>query len=66
MTIQSDNGPKILEKQYRVEGYEIEETIKKFGASFRTIPIRRPTFNSHVESFHGRVEYEAYDLIEMN
>jgi hypothetical protein len=64
--IQSDNGPEIIGREYKLDGYEIERTIEKFGARFKTIPVRRPTFNSHVESFHGRVEYEAYDRIKMD
>lgn len=66
VTIQSDNGPEILGKFNQIKDYEIRKVIEdKFNAKFRTIPIRRPTFNSHVESFHGRVEYEAYDRFQI-
>jgi hypothetical protein len=62
VTIQSDNGPEILGKEDQIKDYEIRKVIEdKFRARFRTIPVRRPTFNSHVESFHGRVEREEYD-----
>lgn len=65
VTIQSDNGSEILGHIDKKERYRIEELVEdKFGGTFVTIPPRRPTFNSHVESFHGRVEPEAYDLID--
>ena len=66
VTIQSDNGPEFLGHIDKKGGYEIEKVINRFGATFRTIPVRQPTFNSHVESFHGRVEYEAYDNITVD
>lgn len=65
VTIQSDNGSEILGHIDKKERYKIEELVEdKFGGAFVTIPPGRPTYNSHVESFHGRVEPEAYDLIE--
>ncbi|MBU0572028.1 MAG: hypothetical protein KKC50_08320 [Candidatus Omnitrophica bacterium] len=66
VTIQSDNGSEFLGNIDKKDRYEIEKVIEdKFNATFRTIPIRRPRFNSHVESFHGRVEYESYDRISI-
>ena len=66
VTIQSDNGSEFLGSKYKLDEYHIEKVIQKFGAKFMTTPVRKPTFNSHVESFHGRVEYEAYDRIKAN
>lgn len=64
--VQSDNGPEILGKLGQLKDYEIRKVIEdKFKAKFRTIPVRRPTFNSHVESFHGRIEYELYNRIKL-
>jgi AraC-like DNA-binding protein len=65
VNIQSDNGSEFLGHIDKKDPYEIQKTIEKFGARFNTIPIRRPTFNSHVESFHGRIEYEVYDRISI-
>lgn len=64
VTIQSDNGSENLGHIDKRDRYRIEELVEdKFGGTFMTIPVRRPTYNSHVESFHRRVEPEAYDLI---
>lgn len=64
VTIQSDNGSENLGHVDQKERYKIEELVEdKFGGTFMTIPVRRPTYNSHVESFHRRVEPEAYDLV---
>ena len=65
VTVQSDNGSEILGHIDKKERYKIEELVEdKFGGTFVTIPPKSPTFNSHVESFHGRVETEAYDLMD--
>lgn len=66
VTIQSDNGPEFLGSLTQKKDYAIRKVVEdNFNATFRTIPVRRPTFNSHVESFHGRVEYEAYDHLKI-
>ena len=44
----------------------MEKVVNSFGARFKTIPIRSPRFNSHVETFHGRIEKEFYDRIKLN
>jgi len=65
VTIQSDNGPEIIGNFYMKDRYEIQKLVEdKYHARFKTIPARRPTWNSHVESFHGRVEPELYDIIK--
>ncbi len=66
VTIQSDNGSEFLGHIDKGDVYEIQKVVEdKFKATFKTIPIRRPRFNSHVESFHGRIEYESYDRISI-
>lgn len=66
VTIQSDNGAEFLGNKYKLDDFEIRKVIEdQFKARFKTIPVRSPRFNSHVESFHGRVEVEAYDRIQI-
>jgi len=66
VTIQSDNGSEFLGKIDKKEKYEIAKIVEdKFGGTFKTIPIKSPRFNSHVESFHGRIEHEFYDTFKM-
>lgn len=66
VTIQSDNGPEIIGSFYKQGRYEIQKVIEDgYRARFRTIPVRRPTWNSHVETFHARVEPELYDRIKI-
>ena len=65
VTIQSDNGPENLGNIYQKREYELEKVINAFGARFKTIPIRSPRFNSHVETFHGRIEKELYDRMKI-
>lgn len=66
VVVQCDNGPENLGNVYQKKDYELQKIVEKqFKASFTTIPFRSPTFNSHVESFHGRIETELYDMIEM-
>ncbi|MCB9803264.1 hypothetical protein H6763_00345 [Candidatus Nomurabacteria bacterium] len=66
VTIQSDNGPEIIGGINKSGNYSIEDIVEgQFGARFKTIPIRKPTFNSHVESFHGRIEYELYERMNI-
>jgi transposase InsO family protein len=38
---------------------------KTFGANHSTIPPARPNFNGSVESFHGCIEDEFYDLEDL-
>jgi transposase len=62
VTIQSDNGPEIIGSYYKLGRFEIQKVVEdQYGARFKTTPVRRPTWNSHVETFHGRVEPELYD-----
>jgi hypothetical protein len=63
ITIQSDNGPEIIGNVKKKDTPEIEKSAKYFGCKYRYIPPSSPTYNSHVESFHGRVEYEQYDRL---
>lgn len=63
--IQSDNGPEFIGGISKKDDYVLSDVVEKnFGGKFQTIPVRRPTFNSHVESFHGRIEFEYYDRIK--
>ena len=67
VTIQSDNGTEFLGNIYQREEYAIKKVIEDvFHAKFVTTPIRKPTFNSHVETFHNRVEPEFYDRIDIS
>lgn len=66
VTIQSDNGSEFIGNVTKKDDYAIEDIVEKqFGGTFKTIPVRRPTFNSHVESFHGRIEYELYERMNI-
>jgi hypothetical protein len=67
VTIQSDNGTEFLGSIYQKEEYAIKKVVEDvFHARFVTTPIRKPTFNSHVETFHNRVEPEFYDRIQIS
>ena len=67
VTIQSDNGSEFLGHVYQKEEYAIKKVVEDvFHARFVTTPIRKPTFNSHVETFHNRVEPEFYDRISIS
>ena len=67
VTVQSDNGSEIIGNITKKERYYIERVVEdQFGGRFRTIPVASPTFNSHVESFHGRIEKELYDRMSIN
>ena len=59
---QSDNGSefRILGKKHGLSFYE--EILTSFNIKYRFIPVARPTFNSDVESFHGTIERELYDI----
>ena len=59
---QSDNGSefRILGKKHGLSLYE--EILINFNIKYKFIPVARPTFNSDVESFHGTIERELYDL----
>ncbi|MBD3280144.1 DDE-type integrase/transposase/recombinase [Candidatus Dojkabacteria bacterium] len=61
--IQSDNGPEITGGVQKRDIPEIEKVVKYFGCDYRYIPPSSPTYNSHVESFHGRIEYEQYSRL---
>ena len=39
-----------------------EEILTNFNIKYKFIPVARPAFNSDVESFHGTIERELYDL----
>jgi transposase len=59
--VQSDNGPEIIGNLRKKDEYEIAKHLRYwYGTSFNTIPVSSPTYNSHVESFHGRIQHELY------
>lgn len=59
--IQTDNGSENIGNIYAKKDSLVSELIEEtFHATHRTIPIRSPRFQSHVESFHGIVEREFY------
>jgi len=67
VNIQSDNGSEFLGSLYQKKEFEMQRLVEKdFNGRFNTIPPGRPTWNSHVESFHGRVEPEFYDITKFN
>ena len=59
---QSDNGSEFRNLSTKGKKSLYEEILTKYGVKYRFIPIRAPTFNSDVESFHGRIEKEFYDI----
>jgi transposase len=62
VTFQSDNGSEFRSSSTTGKLSLYEEILTLANVNFRFIPVRRPTFNSDVESFHGRIEKELYDI----
>jgi transposase len=62
ISFQSDNGSEFRNSSTKGKLTLYEEILTLAGVKFRFIPVNKPTFNSDVESFHGRVEKELYDI----
>jgi transposase len=63
---QSDHGSE-FENILKKNGVSLfRELCTKHGIEIRFIPVRSPTYNSDVESFHGRIEKEFYDIEPIN
>ena len=60
VVIQTDNGPENIGSIYAKKDSLLSLIVQDYGATHKTIPVRSPRFNSHVESFHGIVEREFY------
>ena len=66
VSFQSDNGTEFRNSSPNGKLTLYEEILTKCGIKYNFIPIKRPTFNSDVESFHGRIEKEFYDFEEFS
>jgi transposase len=62
VTFQFDNGTenRSISKKYGLS--LVQYIIDLYKANYTFIPVASPTFNSDVESFHGRIEKEFYDV----
>jgi transposase len=65
--IQTDNGSEFIGSIYAKERSLFTTTIEDtYRGIHRTIPVGRKEYQGVVESFHGRVEYEFYDVEEIH
>jgi len=63
ITIQTDNGAEFIGSVFAKRDSLFTRVVEEaFGAQHSTIPPATPRFNGSVESFHGRIEDEFYDL----
>lgn len=66
VTIQTDHGTEFDMAQpthwAAPERSHFARRVMSWGARYQAIPIKRPTFNSDVESFHRLIEDEFYSL----
>ena len=59
--IQTDNGSENIGSIYAKHDGLLSIIVENiYNGTHKTIPIRSPRFNSHVESFHGTIEREFY------
>jgi len=59
--IQTDNGAENIGNLYSKHDGLLSVIVESiYNGTHKTIPIRSPRFNSHVETFHGIVEREFY------
>jgi transposase InsO family protein len=59
--LQSDNGSEYRNTTKKRGLTFYEQVLVNNGVAYQFIPVGRPTYNSDVESFHGRIEAELYD-----
>ena len=61
---QFDNGSEFRNLSKNKGLSFVEEICTVNGVEYRYNPVARPTYNSHVESFHGTIERELYDYMK--
>jgi hypothetical protein len=62
ISFQSDNGTEFRSSSSKGRQTLYEEILTNLQIKYKFIPVRSPTFNSDVESLHGRIEKEFYDI----
>jgi len=61
VVIQTDNGAENIGSIYAKKDSLLSKIVEGvYHAKHKTIPVRAPRFQSHVESFHGIIEREFY------
>jgi hypothetical protein len=65
ISFQSDNGTEFRNISNPEKPSLYEMVLMKHNIKYNFIPVKAPTFNSDVESFHGRIEKEFYDKEEI-
>jgi len=59
---QTDNGSEFIGNPMKKGKSALQEVLESFGVKHVRIPPSSPTWNSDVETFHGLIEDEFYDI----
>ena len=59
---QTDNGSEFIGNPMKKGKSAFQEVLESFGVKHVRIPPSSPTWNSDVETFHGLIEDEFYDI----